>query len=70
MDDSLRDKLQIRLGEARSLEERTVQQTKCVEWHEQRKLRLTASNYGEINQRVKEPTEDFFKTVFLQWRFM
>ncbi len=64
IDDSLRDKLQISLCEAISLEKRTVQQSQCVEWREQRKLRLTASNFGKVNKRVKEPTESFFKAVF------
>ena len=33
---------------AASLEERTRHQSHCAEWHQERKKRLTASNFGEI----------------------
>ncbi|PIK43254.1 hypothetical protein BSL78_19892 [Apostichopus japonicus] len=38
--------------------------TKSWKFFKERKLRLTASNFGKVNKRVKEPTESFFKAVF------
>ncbi|KAK6178656.1 hypothetical protein SNE40_011184 [Patella caerulea] len=47
----------ISVEDAISLEKRTVLQSDCLEWVNQHKVRLTASNFGKLFKRIQMPTE-------------
>ena len=42
----------------------TVSQAQDPRWFEERRLQLTASNFGKVHHRKKVPTEEFFKKHF------
>ena len=57
-------KISITVAEAWELKKRTVLQGGCKEWVEQHKTRLTASNFGKINQQIKKPSEAMLSNIF------
>ncbi|KAK6184404.1 hypothetical protein SNE40_006885 [Patella caerulea] len=54
----------ISVKDAISLEKRTVLQSDCLEWVNQYKVRLTASNFGKLFKRIQMPTEALLKSIF------
>ena len=57
-------KLNLNLETARQVEKKTVKQSVDPEWFALRKLRLTASNFGLVVNRKKQPTEVFLRNIF------
>lgn len=45
----------------KDVEKSTREQANCLNWHNLRKNRVTASNFGKIMYRKSEPTEKFIK---------
>ena len=56
-------KLNLNLETAQKVK-KTVKQSGDPEWFALRKLRLTASNYGLVVNRKKQPTEVFLRNIF------
>jgi len=54
----------LNLDSARHIEKTTVKQSLDANWFVHRKFRLTASNFGLIINRKKQPTEAFLKNIF------
>jgi YqaJ-like viral recombinase domain len=54
----------ISLAEAVLLEQRTIKQNSCAEWHEERKFRITASVFCKIMKRKMPVTPHFLKNLF------
>ena len=57
-------KLNLNLETARQVEKKTVKQSVDPEWFALRKSRLTASNFGLVVNRKKQPTEVFLRNTF------
>lgn len=62
--DFFQSNLSLDLAEAQALEKRTVLQGESKEWLEQHKVRLTASSFGKVFQRVHRPSEAMVKSLF------
>lgn len=56
--------ISINIDRAWDIQINTVSQAQDPTWFEERKLRLTASNFGKVLHRKKEPTEPFLKSIF------
>lgn len=55
--------------QAQSLEERTRDQAKCREWHEERSKRITASNFGKVMKRKAKITDKFLQSIMTPTSF-
>lgn len=55
--------ISINIEEAWDIQINTVSQSQDPTWFEERELRLTASNFGKVLHRKKEPTEPFLKSI-------
>lgn len=55
--------LYLSMDECQELEKRTVLQSKCELWFQEREKRLTASKFGKICKRKKEITPAFFREL-------
>ena len=55
--------ISINIEEAWDIQINTVSQSQYPTWFEERELRLTASNFGKVLHRKKEPTEPFLKSI-------
>ena len=64
MSDPILQSISINIERAWDLQINTVSQAQEPTWFEERKLRLTASNFGKVLHRKKEPTEPFLKSIF------
>ncbi|PFX17064.1 hypothetical protein AWC38_SpisGene18638 [Stylophora pistillata] len=62
--DFFQSNLSLDLAEAQALEKRTVLQGESKEWLEQHKLRLTASSFSTVFQRVHRPSKAMVKSLF------
>jgi len=60
----LKENVELNIEESILLEKRTILQGESKEWLLQRKVRLTASNFGKVLFRVKEPTEAMLERIF------
>ena len=56
--------ISINIEEAWDIQINTVSQSQYPTWFEERELRLTASNFGKVLHRKKEPTEPFLKSIW------
>lgn len=56
--------LSVDINKAWNLQTTTISQTQSKEWHLERRYRLTASNFGRILIRKKEPTDKFLSALF------
>jgi hypothetical protein len=56
--------LSITLDDAIEIEKNTVRQFDSQEWIDQRKKRLTASNFAKVVKRKKDVNEKFLKSIF------
>ncbi|KAK3749612.1 hypothetical protein QZH41_003225 [Actinostola sp. cb2023] len=59
------EKVTVSAAEARKLHNSTVQQALSAEWHRQRRLRLTASNFGRVLARKRLPSDSFMNSLFV-----
>ncbi|KAL9980086.1 hypothetical protein ACROYT_G008629 [Oculina patagonica] len=57
------NKIQVSLQAAQELHAKTIGQANNNLWHEERKYRITASNFGKIMKRKSEPTPEFIKAI-------
>ncbi len=57
-------KLNLDLQTARQVEQITVKQSLDPNWFIHRKFRLTASNFGLVVNRKKQPTDTFLRNIF------
>lgn len=64
MSDPILQSISINNERAWDLQINTVSQAQEPTWFEEHKLRLTASNFGKVLHRKKEPTEPFLKSIF------
>ena len=58
------DDLKITHQEATEIERSTQAQSTSKKWHEERKIRITASNFGRIIKRQAPITEKFLFNIF------
>ena len=58
------NKISVTTLEAQTIQKSTVQQSLSAEWRKERKFRLTASNFGRVLTRKREPTEPFMNNIF------
>ena len=56
--------LPITLDDAIEIEKNTVRQFDSQEWIDQRKKKLTASNFAKVVKRKKDVNEKFLKSIF------
>ena len=56
--------ISINIERAWDIQINTVSQAQESTWFEERKLRLTPSNFGKVLHRKQEPTEPFLKSIF------
>ena len=52
------------LASARQIEQITVKQSSDPQWFFHRKFRLTASNFGLVVNRKRQPTDSFLRNIF------
>lgn len=56
--------ININIEQAWHLQNNTVAQAQDKRWVQEREIRLTASNFGKVLYRKKEPSESFMKSIF------
>ena len=56
--------ININIEQAWHLQINTVVQAQDKRWVQEREIRLTASNFGKVLYRKKEPSESFMKSIF------
>ena len=56
--------ININIEQAWHLQNNTVAQAQDKRWVQEREIRLTASNFGKVLYRKKEPSESFIKSIF------
>ena len=57
-------KVQLDMSSAHALNIETVGQSESPKWREERRVRLTASNFGAIIKRKMAPSESFMRSIF------
>lgn len=58
------NKISVTTSQAHTIQKSTVQQALSADWRKERKFRLTASNFGRVLSRKREPTEPFMNNIF------
>ena len=56
--------IKINIDQAWFLQSNTTAQAQDKRWLQEREIRLTASNFGKVLYRKKEPSEPFLKSIF------
>ena len=62
--DAFLRKIIVDVNEAWNIQTNTTSQVEDAMWFQQRKYRLTASNFGQVMTRKKEPTKSFLGSLF------
>lgn len=62
--DAFLKKITIDVSETWNIQTNTTSQVEDAMWFQQRKYRLTASNFGRVMTRKKEPTKSFLSSLF------
>ena len=58
------EQININIEQAWHLQNNTVAQAQDKRWVQEREIRLTASHFGKVLYRKKEPSESFMKSIF------
>lgn len=62
--DPILQQIKINIEQAWFLQSNTTAQAQDKRWLQEREIRLTASNFGKVLYRKKEPSEPFLKSIF------